>query len=155
MGAYRIMTKQLRVSVNGNFYDVEIGDLLSTPVQITVNGHEYSVSIEETGQPVSSTIVKPAPAAVPVKAANKPVPAPVPTAPVAANSDAISAPMPGTIVEIMVAAGDKVSAGTPLCALEAMKMKNIIRSNREGTIASVDVTEGQKVAYGASLVRFA
>jgi biotin carboxyl carrier protein len=36
-----------------------------------------------------------------------------------------------------------------------MKMKNIIRSNHEGTIASIEVSEGQKVAYGAPLVRFA
>lgn len=147
------MSKQLRVSVNGNSYDVEVGDLDCSPVTVTVNGHDYSVEIEETGAVIAAPVARPAPVAAPVKPAAKPAPAPA--AAVASNGDAISAPMPGTIVEIMAKVGDKVSPGTPLCALEAMKMKNIIRSNREGTIASVDVTEGQKVAFGAVLVRFA
>jgi biotin carboxyl carrier protein len=147
------MSKQLRVKVNNKAYDVEVGDLSASPVIIVVNGHEYAVEFEESLPVVSTPVVKTASAAAPVKAAPKP--APVPATPSAANGDAITAPMPGTIVEIMVKPGDKVTPGTPLCALEAMKMKNIIRSNHEGTIASIEVTEGQKVAYGAPLVRFA
>lgn len=151
------MSKQLRVSVNGNPYDVEVGDLNSSPVTVTVNGHDYSVVFEETGSAITAPIAKPAqvatPVTAPVRAAAKPAPAPATGS--AANGDAIIAPMPGTIVEISTKPGDKVTAGTPLCTLEAMKMKNIIRSNREGTIASVEVTEGQKVAYGVVLVRFA
>ena len=151
------MSKQLRVSVNGNSYDVEVGDLNASPVLVSVNGKEYSVSLEEVSPVTAAPVNKPAPAAVAAAPQVKPAakPAPAPAAPAAANGDTISAPMPGTIVEIMVKIGDKVTSGTPLCALEAMKMKNIIRSNREGTVASVEVTEGQKVAYGAPLVRFA
>jgi biotin carboxyl carrier protein len=63
--------------------------------------------------------------------------------------------MRGKIVDINVKPGDKVTASQPVCALEAMKMKNIIRSTRAGTIASVEVTVGEKVPFGAVLVRFA
>ena len=63
--------------------------------------------------------------------------------------------MPGVILDIAVKAGDKVTAGMPICALEAMKMKNILRSPREGTVASVEVAEGQRVPFGAVIIRFA
>jgi biotin carboxyl carrier protein len=63
--------------------------------------------------------------------------------------------MPGVIMDITVKPGDKVAAGDIVCALEAMKMKNMIRSQREGTVASVEVSEGQRVPFGAVILRFA
>jgi biotin carboxyl carrier protein len=48
-----------------------------------------------------------------------------------------------------------VTVKQQICALEAMKMKNIIRSTREGVVASVEVTEGQRVPFGAVIIRFA
>ena len=62
--------------------------------------------------------------------------------------------MPGHIIDIVVEPGDAVSTGQALCSLEAMKMKNTIRSPRNGVIASVDVTVGQPVTYGDVLVTF-
>jgi biotin carboxyl carrier protein len=47
-----------------------------------------------------------------------------------------------------------VSAGQEVCTLEAMKMKNAIRSPREGVVAAVEAQVGQKVAHGAVLVTF-
>ncbi|HCU57729.1 MAG TPA: acetyl-CoA carboxylase biotin carboxyl carrier protein subunit, partial [Anaerolineaceae bacterium] len=66
----------------------------------------------------------------------------------------VSAPLPGVIVAILVKPGDKVSRGQELCTLEAMKMKNAIRSSREGTIASVDVAVGDQVSHGQVLMTF-
>jgi len=54
-----------------------------------------------------------------------------------------------------VRAGDSVNAGDVVFALEAMKMKNLIRSPRAGTVASVEVSEGQRVPFGAVIIRFA
>jgi len=62
--------------------------------------------------------------------------------------------MLGHIIDIAVKPGDEVSTGQTLCSLEAMKMKNTIRSARDGVIASVDVTVGQPVTYGDVLVTF-
>ncbi len=59
--------------------------------------------------------------------------------------------MPGTILDIAVKVGETVKYGQQLCALEAMKMKNAIRTPKDGVIASVNVNEGQTVAYGTLL----
>ena len=145
------MSKKLTVKVNGNDYEVEVSDLSKNPVAVTVNGKDYEVEIGETKAAAApaAQVAKPAPAPVARKA-----PAPVAVAPAAgAGDDVIIAPMPGKIVDIPVKPGDKVTVNQPVCALEAMKMKNIIRSAREGVVASVEVTVGQKVPYGAVLVR--
>jgi biotin carboxyl carrier protein len=59
------------------------------------------------------------------------------------------------ILDIAVKVGSKVAVGDVVCALEAMKMKNLIRSPREGTVASIEVSEGQRVPFGAVIIRFA
>jgi biotin carboxyl carrier protein len=60
----------------------------------------------------------------------------------------VTAPMPGTIMDIAVQAGDQVEEGQALCALEAMKMKSPIRSLHAGTVSQVQVHEGQTVEHG-------
>jgi biotin carboxyl carrier protein len=60
--------------------------------------------------------------------------------------------MPGVVKEIRVKEGDKVAAHDPLLVLEAMKMENEIRADRDGTVAKVHVTAGQAVEKGAPLV---
>jgi biotin carboxyl carrier protein len=62
--------------------------------------------------------------------------------------------MPGNILGLAVRPGERVRVGQELCSLEAMKMRNAIRSSREGVIARVEVTEGQTVAYGDVLFTF-
>ncbi len=63
----------------------------------------------------------------------------------AAASKNIDAPMPGLVLEIMVAAGDSVSAGTPLLILEAMKMENVLKAAADGVVKSVAVSKGDAV----------
>ena len=62
--------------------------------------------------------------------------------------------MPGDILEVKVKPGDQVNPGDVVCVLEAMKMKNMIRTSRGGVVASVEVSGGQAVDYGAVLVVF-
>lgn len=144
------MTKKLVVKVNGNPYEVEVGNLNDSPVTVTVNGNEYEIEFEENAAPVAKPVKKATPAAAPAPVAAAPA-----AAPAGASSNTITAPMPGKIMDIKVKAGDKVSEGQQVCALEAMKMKNIIRSSRAGTVASVEVSDGQKVAFGTVIIRFA
>lgn len=64
----------------------------------------------------------------------------------------VKAPMPGKIVRVKVAAGDKVEAGTPLVVLSAMKMENEIHSTASGTVIKVAVKEDDLVRDGQLLV---
>ncbi|WP_116124327.1 acetyl-CoA carboxylase biotin carboxyl carrier protein subunit [Lewinella sp. IMCC34183] len=64
---------------------------------------------------------------------------------VSQQNDDVTAPMPGLILQLMVAEGDEVEAGTPLLVLEAMKMENVIKAEGSGTVKTVHVTEGEAV----------
>jgi acetyl-CoA/propionyl-CoA carboxylase biotin carboxyl carrier protein len=80
---------------------------------------------------------------------------PAPAAQAASGSGAageISVPMQGTIVKLMVAEGDTVTAGQPVCVLEAMKMENNILSEIDGTVKAVKVQVGQTVGAGDIVV---
>jgi biotin carboxyl carrier protein len=62
--------------------------------------------------------------------------------------------MPGVIIEVKVKPGEQVKYGQPLMTLEAMKMKNAVRSPRDGVVATVEASEGQTVAHAQILVTF-
>jgi len=66
----------------------------------------------------------------------------------------ILSPMPGAVVSVAVAAGDKVVDGQELCIIEAMKMQNIMKSEREGVIKSVSVKAGDSVTVDEILIEF-
>lgn len=148
------MSKKLQVKVNGKSFEVEVSDFSGGSADVTVNGTSYAIEIEEAGGTVAAPVAKAA--VVPAKAAAAPAEKAAAVAIASAGAtDVISAPMPGVIMDITVKPGDKVSTGDTVCALEAMKMKNLIRAQRDGTVASVEVSEGQRVPFGAVIVRFA
>jgi len=64
----------------------------------------------------------------------------------------VAAPMPGRVVKVLVAPGDKVSARQGLVVVEAMKMENELRAPRAGTVAEVRVREGAPVEANVVLV---
>ncbi len=119
---------------------------------ITVNGVSYQVSVDETapGAPVTA-----APAPAPVAAAPAPAaPAPAaakPAAPVAGGTK-VSAPMPGTILDVKCTEGSTVKKGDVLVILEAMKMENEIVSPADGAVKQIAVAKGASVSSGDVLV---
>jgi acetyl-CoA/propionyl-CoA carboxylase biotin carboxyl carrier protein len=70
----------------------------------------------------------------------------------AAGSGQVAVPMQGTIVKVLVAAGDAVEEGQTVCVLEAMKMENNIAADRAGTVREVKVEAGQSVGSGDVVV---
>lgn len=121
---------------------------------ITVNGQSYQVSVEEVGGVAAPMAVAPAPA--PVAAAPAPVAAPAaaaaPAPAAVAGGEKISAPMPGTILDVKTSVGASVKKGDILLILEAMKMENELLAPIDGTVKQVLVTKGASVNSGDVLV---
>lgn len=133
---------KITVKIDGESYDVEIGNLYQRPVIATVEGVEFEVWPE--GE-----------AAFQSKVVERQLPDPaVQTGLNDMNKHAVLAPIPGVIFLIKVEPGEEVLSGQELCVLEAMKMKNVIRAPRDGVIVGVLVCNGQQVNQGDVLVKF-
>lgn len=108
---------------------------------ITLNGKVYEVQIEEVA---AGTTPKAAPAVTAAPAA-KP----------AGNGESVTAPMPGTILNVLVKEGQTVKKGQVVAVLEAMKMENEIVAPVDGQVASISVDKGQNVNLGDNLLEIA
>ncbi len=114
---------------------------------ITVNGTTYEVIVEEADKSFSHTPVYSAPVAVAdTPAAPNAVPAGV------AGMTKVTAPMPGTILDVKVTVGQSVKKGDVICVLEAMKMENDIPAPCNGVVASINVQKGSSVAANDVIV---
>ena len=110
---------------------------------VTVNGVAYDVTVEEIGGVAAAPVAPVAPVAAPVAA---PAPAAAPAAPAgAAGSIEVKAPLQGTVMKVLVKPGDKVTKGSPVCVIEALKMENDVPAPADGTVASVNVKSGDSV----------
>ena len=112
---------------------------MSRVFHVTVNGATYEVEVEEVGAGAATAAPVAAPVAAAPVAAPKAAPAPKKAAAKsgAAGSVKITAPMPGKILDVKVAAGATVKRGEVIAILEAMKMENEIVAPQDGTIASI------------------
>src|SRR5271167_1439296 len=71
------------------------------------------------------------------------------------SEKAVRCPMPGLVVSLAVAEGQEVKSGETLAIVEAMKMENILRAERDGTIKTIRVKQGDSVAVDAVILEFA
>ena len=164
------MTESLKVEVNGKWFVVEVEDLTTDPVRTLVDGHVVDVSLSSIKSEQSEARTSPTALSQASAPAPKPV-APPPTiaqpatlsstaqpqpAPTGSGSPSVTkmftAPMPGTILSILVTVGDQVVTGDTVCILEAMKMQQSLRADWSGIVKTVYVGVGDQVLGGAPIV---
>ena len=141
------MKKEYKYTINGNQYEVAIGDIVENQVVVIVNGEEYKVEWEPEAEPEKKKVVLGKPQ---TEAAESSAPA-ASSANVNTNN-AIKAPLPGTITSVEVNVGDEVKAGDTLVVLEAMKMANNIEAEKDGKVTAILVKAGQSVMEDDALV---
>lgn len=149
--------KDYSLKINGQNYEVQIDKVneTSTLAHVIVNGTPYEVEIAgDKAKAATKPQVAPAP-----KESDSAKITPVtvaPTARVAAAAPAagyaVKCPLPGTVLSLKVAVGDKVAAGQTLVVLEAMKMENNIDADRAGVVKQIFVQTGATVMEGDNLL---
>lgn len=135
------------VTIQSKSYVVEIEDVNARPVIAYVEGMRFEVipDLDPVGNKGNSNNREPAKKfTVPNASASKST----------FESKEITAPLPGNVIEVFVQVSDEIETGQVILIIEAMKMKNSIRSTRAGKIAEVLVSSGQTVAHKQTLVRF-
>ena len=146
------MTPIYKVTINGNEYEVNVGDLNNSPVEVTVDGVAYRVDLPGDGAaPIVSPSAPIGHALVPAPSAPPPPSAPTATAPTG-SGNAITAPIPGRIINVLVAVGDTVTAGQGVILMESMKMEQTIASTSNGVVSNILVAAGDAVAFGQAMV---
>ncbi len=129
--------KRFKFTINGNEYEVDIKKFENRKARIEVNGTCYNVELHKDDQPsktpilVRSKVKTPKDSHIISKTEN--------------TGFLVKAPLPGSIMQIMVKEGDSITKDQPLLVYEAMKMENKLVSEKDGVITSIKVAPGDNV----------
>jgi len=161
--------KTFKFKINGKEYSVDIKEAEGKEMRVAVNGTDYNVTVDRELRRHTSSVIsekhaphvtaasgvvqrfnpaKPAEPAAPVSSPSTPKPA----AKGKVSGNSVTAPLPGTILDVFVNVGDAVKQGQSVVLLEAMKMENQIEADAAGTVKEVRVRKGDSVLEGDVLV---
>lgn len=138
--------KEFKYTIDGKEYKVEIGNISEDNIaEVSLNGEAFKVQMEKPAEPEKKKVELGKPVAEnesegAVSAAN------------VNTSNAIKAPLPGTITSIEVTVGQEVKAGDTVLVLEAMKMQNNIEAEKDGKVTAIIVKVGQAVLEDEPMV---
>ena len=160
--------RRYTLAINNREFTLDVQEISADQFEVVVGDEPYLVNLtkDETlaettiipglqpqaGRPIRIRNLIEAAPAKDVAPAAKPAPARTPSG--NAGKGAMTAPMPGVIIEVNVKAGDTVSRGQQVAILDAMKMHNVIGASRDGVVAEVHVESGQSVNHGAAILTF-
>ncbi len=142
--------RKFKFKINGNDYEVDIKNVEDNLVELEVNGSPYTVEVDQKLEPSKTpklvrSVSIPSTDAHPSMAKTS-----SPQGPKGTGN--IKSPLPGVILDIYVKVGDRVKVGQKLLTLEAMKMENLIESDKEGTVAAIVKQKGDSVMEGDILI---
>lgn len=150
--------RRYQIAIGDKSYDIEIVAAERGQARLLVNGRPLEVRYQTLGPGRPPTAVaapgRPSPASAeppgaprPAPPSPRPEPGPAPT-----GAGVVTAPMPGAILEVLVAAGDRVQEGDTVVKLEAMKMENDVKAPVAGLVTDVRVAKGANVTVGEVLL---
>ena len=134
--------KNFKFTIKGRIYDVDILEIENNIAKIEVNGTVYEVEVhKEVKETKTPTIVR---HNIPFSKEPKSL--------TASKITKIIAPLPGNIMQIFVKEGDNVEKEAKLLMMEAMKMENTILAEKKGIIKRINVSSGDSVLQGDTLI---
>ena len=142
--------KKFSFTINGNAYDCEIKSVEDNIAEVEVNGSSYAVEFDRVLETTKTPKLVRSEAVPSTDISRSEQKTSSPAGP--KGSGFIKSPLPGTIIEVHVNVGDTVRAGDKLLTLEAMKMENIINSDKSGKIATINFKKGDAVMEGDILI---
>lgn len=144
--------KQYKIRVNDNEFDIQVHSLDDNGVAtVTVNGTDHTVYVEREKKSVAPTSIK-APSGISRSKHSAAVESQSVSPEVNIAGTPVASPLPGVIISVNVAVGDKVVMGQSVATLEAMKMENSIEADRSGIVTAIHVQKGDSVLQGAKIV---
>lgn len=136
-----------KYTINGNKYEVVVGDITDNMAVLTVNGEEFKVEMEKPVEPEKKKPVLGKASASSAEGGEA-----VADKGSVNTANAVKAPLPGVITDILVEVGQEVQQGDNLVVLEAMKMANNLQAEKGGKVTAICVKVGQSVMEDEPLV---
>ena len=131
--------KEFKFTIDGKQYNAAVNELEDNFAEVTLNGKTYKVELEKEEAPAAAAVRRPAAAAASAAAAP-------------AGLMTVKSPLPGSIVKVLVKAGQAVKKGDVLLTMESMKMENNVTAEADGTVKAVYVEPGKTVMQDDKLL---
>jgi biotin carboxyl carrier protein len=134
--------KRMRMKVNSEWYDVEVGDVYQSPVEVIVDGEAYLVELGTAPDGL------PAPRMRQVPKVEQPGLRGI----TEGDERVIRSPLPGKVVSINVTKGQILEPGDEICILESMKMEQSVRIAKAGMVKNIKIKTAQNINAGAPMI---
>ena len=131
--------REFKFTIDGKQYNAAVNELEDNFAEVTINGKTYKVELEKEEAPAAAAVRRPTAAAAPAAAAP-------------AGLMTVKSPLPGSIVKVLVKAGQAVKKGDVLLTMESMKMENNVAAEADGTVKAVYVEPGKTVMQDDKLL---
>ena len=137
--------RTVRVRVNGEWYDVRVGDIYQSPVDVEVDGEIYMVELDAAvsagvrrSEPTRSSRSRNEQAGL--RGLRDP------------DEKIIRCPLPGKVISVSVVKDQTLQAGDEICVLESMKMEQSVRASEVGVAKNIKIKKNQTIGAGDPMI---